>query len=102
MVGMKPVPTTAKITWASFFILVGGCLGRSGLGRAGSYSRAPAGSPGCTGSTAAAAQRTCVGAGVGTETGKIVGKGGHRIKKIVVRVGANRGKIGKEIALLMK
>jgi hypothetical protein len=32
--------------------------------------------------------------GVGIETGKIVGTGGHRIKKIVVRVGANTGKNG--------
>ncbi len=52
------------------------------MGRAGSYSRAPACSPGCTGSTAAAEQRTCVGPMVGTETGKIVGTGGHRIKKM--------------------
>jgi hypothetical protein len=69
---MEPVPTTSNITWASLFILVG-CLGRSGLGRAGSYSRAPACSPGCTGSTAAAEQREHV----------CGARGGHRIKKIV-------------------
>ncbi len=78
---------------ASLFILVD-CLGMSGWGRAGSCSRAPACSPGCTGSMAAAAQRTCVGARVGNETEKIVGTGGHRIKEIAVRVGANTGKNG--------
>ncbi len=78
--GLEPIPTTAKKAWASLFILVGGCLGRSGWGRAGSYSRAPACSPGCTGSTAAAEQRTCVSAqGWARKTEKIVGTGGHRI-----------------------
>ncbi len=35
---------------------------------------------------------------VGIETGKIVGKGGHRIQKFVVRVGDNIWKNGREIA----